>query len=307
MELSTYFNMDLDFHQTPNSSEMSTIAPQLLAPPEPCYLYEDESFSLPNTFIDPYFDPTSFLYPEVYSHLLPYDPIISLSDIFPNEENNCNLLPCPKRQKCFYEEQDHCSNNNFIVPNDPLPEEELLLPLPELPEQHFIDVMPEFQVPQLPQYNFGAYDAGYENEYERKSKEKRTISAQSIAARERRRKITDKTQELGKLVPGGSRMNTAEMLNAAGKYVHYLQAQVQMLQLMDTLQKDNAACPTENLHALLGSHSVQEKMYSEEKCIVSKDFITTLTNHANFQSRPCILKDLKQLIGTAIEEKAKQE
>ncbi|OIW08095.1 hypothetical protein TanjilG_06638 [Lupinus angustifolius] len=305
MELSTYFNMDLDFHQTPNSSEMSRIAPQ-----EQCYdLYQDESFFLPNTFIDPYFDPTSFLYPEIYPHLLPYDPIISLSDIFPNEENHCNLLPYPKRQKCFHEEQDHSSNNNFIVPNDPLPEEELLLPipLPELPEQHFIDAMPEFQVPQLPPYNFGAYDAGYENEYERKSKEKRTISAQSIAARERRRKITNKTQELGKLVPGGSRMNTAEMLNAAGKYVHYLQTQVQMLQLMNTLQEDKESCPTENLHALLGSHSVQEKMYSEEKCIVPKDFIATLTNHANFQSRPSILKDLKQLIGTGIEEKAKQE
>lgn len=36
------------------------------------------------------------------------------------------------------------------------------------------------------------------------------LSAQSVAARERR-KITEKTRELGKIVPGGEKMNTAEM------------------------------------------------------------------------------------------------
>ncbi|PNX82310.1 transcription factor bHLH52-like protein, partial [Trifolium pratense] len=71
---------------------------------------------------------------------------------------------------------------------------------------------------------------------EKKVNEK-TISPQSIAARERRRKITEKTQELGKLVPGGSKMNTAEMFNAAANYVKFLQAQVGMLQVMGTLSK----------------------------------------------------------------------
>ncbi|OIV99050.1 hypothetical protein TanjilG_32309 [Lupinus angustifolius] len=308
MALSTYLNMDLDFHQPPNS-KMSTIAPQLLAPEHHNYpiYHQDESFSLPKTNVDPYFAQTSFLYPEIYPHLLPYnDPVISLSDIFPTEEDHCNnLLQCPKRQKCFYEELEQSPNNNFIdgfVPNDPFPEEELVLPLSE--QQLFFDAIPNFQVPQLPQDNIiRAYGAGYqyENEYERTSKEKNTISMQSLAARERRRKITEKTQELGKLVPGGSRMNTAEMLHAAGKYVQYMQAQVQMLQLMDTLQEYKASPPSENLHTLLGSLSVQEKMYSENKCIVSKDFITTLTNHANLQSKPSILKDLMQLIGSGID------
>ncbi|KAK7257019.1 hypothetical protein RIF29_30695 [Crotalaria pallida] len=316
MALSTYFNMDLDFHQTPNNSEMSTFSPQLLALPEQHYnlYHQDESFFLPNTFFDSYFDPTSFLYPEIYPHLLSYDPIISLSEIFPNEEDQCNILPCPKRQKCFYEEQNHSSSNNFIdgsFVQNPMPEEELVLPLPELlPEQLFFSdaIMPEFQVPQQLPYDDGCCMVQYENEYEKKSKEKRTISAQSIAARERRRKITDKTQELGKLVPGGSRMNTAEMLNAAGKYVQYLQAQAQMLQLMDTLQQEEkAAPPTEDMHALLVSLSVQEKMYSEEKCLVPKDFITTLSNDINLQSRPSILKELKQLLGNDIKKKEKQE
>ena len=62
------------------------------------------------------------------------------------------------------------------------------------------------------------------------------LSAQSIAARERRRKITEKTQQLGRLIPGGSKMNTAEMFHAASKYVKFLQAQLAILQFMGSFQ-----------------------------------------------------------------------
>jgi len=48
-------------------------------------------------------------------------------------------------------------------------------------------------------------------------------------------------------------------------------------------------------------------LYSEEKCFVPKEFITTLTNHSDVQSKPTILKGLKQLVGTEIEKKPKQE
>ncbi|KAL4559300.1 hypothetical protein LXL04_031438 [Taraxacum kok-saghyz] len=87
------------------------------------------------------------------------------------------------------------------------------------------------------------------------------LSAQSMAARVRRRKISEKTLELGKLVPGGHRMNTAEMFQAAFKYVKFLQAQVGLLQLME---------PSEELHDLVTSPSIQEKLYHAEKCIVTR-------------------------------------
>ncbi|KAF5808152.1 putative transcription factor bHLH family [Helianthus annuus] len=58
------------------------------------------------------------------------------------------------------------------------------------------------------------------------------VSAQSMAARVRRRKISEKTSELGKLVPGGHRMTTAEMFQAAFKYIKFLQAQVGVLEQM---------------------------------------------------------------------------
>ncbi|KAI8551560.1 hypothetical protein RHMOL_Rhmol06G0195800 [Rhododendron molle] len=48
------------------------------------------------------------------------------------------------------------------------------------------------------------------------------LSAQSVAARNRRRKITEKTRELGKIVPGGEKMNTATMFQTASKCDHSL-------------------------------------------------------------------------------------
>ncbi|XP_022893863.1 transcription factor bHLH53-like [Olea europaea var. sylvestris] len=51
-----------------------------------------------------------------------------------------------------------------------------------------------------------------------------SLSAQSIAARQMRRKITEKTQELGKHILGGRNVNTAEIFQAAYKYIKYLQA-----------------------------------------------------------------------------------
>ncbi|KAK8930482.1 Transcription factor bHLH53 [Platanthera zijinensis] len=38
-------------------------------------------------------------------------------------------------------------------------------------------------------------------------------------------------QELGRLIPGGGKMSTAEMLLVGQKYVQYLQAQISILEL----------------------------------------------------------------------------
>jgi Helix-loop-helix DNA-binding domain len=61
----------------------------------------------------------------------------------------------------------------------------------------------------------------------------KSANPQSVAARVRRKRISEKTQELAKLIPGGTRMNTAEMLLAAFKYVKFLQAQIGILAMMD--------------------------------------------------------------------------
>ncbi|KAK8967970.1 Transcription factor bHLH53 [Platanthera guangdongensis] len=61
----------------------------------------------------------------------------------------------------------------------------------------------------------------------------------SATTRVRQKRISDKTRELGRLIPNGGKMNTAEMLQAGHKYVWYLHAQMSILGL-DTFGED---CP----------------------------------------------------------------
>ncbi|KAJ6770795.1 TRANSCRIPTION FACTOR BHLH83-RELATED [Salix purpurea] len=111
----------------------------------------------------------------------------------------------------------------------------------------------------------------------------------SIAARERRRKITEKTQDLGKLIPGGHKMNTAEMFQAASKYVKFLQAQIGVLELMGSTQELQTL--------LITSPTIQEKLYSEEKCLVPRDFVQTIANDCQIQSKPLIIEEIDQFLG----------
>ncbi|KAD6118709.1 hypothetical protein E3N88_09980 [Mikania micrantha] len=93
------------------------------------------------------------------------------------------------------------------------------------------------------------------------------LSAQSMAARVRRRKISEKTSELGKLVPGGHKMNTAEMFQAAFKYIKFLQAQIGVLQLMPSLPEGEEVLRNGEMQALVTCTMMQEKLYITEKCI----------------------------------------
>ncbi|OMO83153.1 hypothetical protein CCACVL1_11537 [Corchorus capsularis] len=129
------------------------------------------------------------------------------------------------------------------------------------------------------------------------------LSSQSIAARQRRRKITNKTQELGKLIPGAHKMNTAQMLQAAFKYVKFLQAQVALLQSLLTSSIHQGAGEEalmqsqQQLQNLLASQAIQEKLYSEEKCLVPKHFLQALVNDYQIdESKPLIIEDINRLL-----------
>ncbi|CAK8534706.1 unnamed protein product [Lathyrus sativus] len=228
------------------------------------------------------------------------DGFVSMNEIFPNDENFNNYdVPCAKRQKLGYEETNQQQQQ----------------------QQHFANYFGDEFIANPFTTSFEAEPFSgskmvnvvqCENVQCEKKVSERSISTQSVAARERRRKITEKTQELGKLVPGGPKMNTAEMLNAAANYVRFLQAQVGMLQVMETFSKEEKEPPpSEDLHKLVVSPFVQEKLYSEEKCFIPKEIVTTLANNVDVRSKPSILQGLKQLVGREIDhendKKLKQE
>ncbi|RVX00493.1 Transcription factor bHLH52 [Vitis vinifera] len=241
-----------------------------------------ENFGFSDTLADQFFfDPDQYSYSDDSTHhLLPYfsypsDHLISLSpEVFPLQEFESYLFP--KRQKA-YEDQHYMDFPPGYFPHPP-------------------ELMPQLQVP-LPEFQTAPAFYGCASvESSGKKGCRESLSAQSIAARQRRRKITEKTQELGKLIPGGNKMNTAEMFQAAFKYVKYLQAQVAILQLMGSLQYNEEAFYVEELQAT-ASPMIQEKLYSVEKCLVSKQFVEALANdELLLQSNTSIFNGIHQLI-----------
>ena len=210
-------NWGTDQYLVPDMSHLH--AAHLEVPKKEPFTFE-ESYG----FVDSFADPDEYLYSDDSTHhLLPYfsypsDHLISLSpEIFPPQEYESYLYP--KRQK-HYEDQYY-----YDFPSGYFPRGPELMPQLQIP-------LPEFQTtPPSAFYGHASVESSGGKKGDRES-----LSAQSIAARERRRKITEKTQELGKLIPGGNKLNTAQMFEAAFDYVKFLQAQVAILQLMGSLQ-----------------------------------------------------------------------
>lgn len=54
----------------------------------------------------------------------------------------------------------------------------------------------------------------------------------------------------------------------------------------------------EELQALIASPIIQEKLSSEEKCLVPKEFVQILADDKQVQLKPFIVKDIDQLLQT---------
>ncbi|KAK1375662.1 BHLH domain-containing protein [Heracleum sosnowskyi] len=189
----------------------------------------------------------------------------SNSTIFPQEQFSQDLLLPPELLN-FHDNIDTCidtlfsQNNLFYYPDDNVDAYTALCPSP----------VPLNTLPPLPSPQMVEEDACFDH-YPKQ-----------------------KTQELGKLIPGGQKMNTAEMFQAAFKYIKLLQAQVGVLQLMQEQNEEGMYSP--ELEALVTSPLIQEKLYSAEKCLVPTNFVKSLTRKPHFQSNSRLIKDLIKLI-----------
>ncbi|KAJ0259777.1 Myc-type [Hirschfeldia incana] len=221
-----------------------------------------------DSFCDKYLPPQ-----EIF---LPYPK----AETFDETHNMDSFLHTSKRQKLFNPSY-HCNNHiHFPSPNvDFVPE---------------ASIFPEFRVPNFPL----VFEAGRGDQ---EGTKKPTLSSQSIAARERRRRIADKTQELTKLIPGGQKLNTAEMFQAAAKYVKFLQSQVGILQMMQTTKKTQGISNAEiETQVLLGSQVIQEKLSAEEVCLVPCEMVRDLTSEESIWRNPKLSGEITKLLSTEL-------
>lgn len=167
--------------------------------------------------IDPFCD--QFLLPQEI--FLPN----SKTENFEETHNLDSSFHTPKRQK-LVNTSYHCNTLNHFSSANP----NFFSPYNEL------DLVPEASV--FPEFRVRDFSLGFKvGRGGQDDNKKPKISSQSIAARERRKRIAEKIHELGKIIPGGQKLNTAEMFQAASKYVKFLQSQVGILQLMQTTKE----------------------------------------------------------------------
>ncbi|KAL0011975.1 hypothetical protein SO802_007083 [Lithocarpus litseifolius] len=260
-----------------------------------------ENYQLGSHFEQP--DESSLYHVDSYSNLLPYFSAAPSDNLITSGVHSPEMFLLDESYSYQYPKRQRTSTyggGNYYYSNFTPGFYDGYVPNPgNLVPESMPEVMDQFLVSSG---NYGCGSSTSSPQSSVKKPLKVSLSAQSIAARERRRKITEKTQELGKLIPGGHRLNTAEMFHAAFNYVKFLQAQASVLQLIGSIQEIKEEPITkysrEELQALIASPIIQEKLSSEEKCLVPKEFLQILADDKEVQLKPFIVKDIDQLLQT---------
>ncbi|XP_010524482.1 PREDICTED: transcription factor bHLH117 [Tarenaya hassleriana] len=104
-------------------------------------------------------------------------------------------------------------------------------------------------------------------------------TTQNNTARDRRRKIAEKTRSLEKLMPWEKKMDRATLLEEAHKYIKFLQAQIAVLRWMPLEAVFSGAGGLNRqqvLQVMASSSRVQTTLYTRGCCVFSREQLLSL-------------------------------
>ncbi|KAJ7549836.1 hypothetical protein O6H91_07G071500 [Diphasiastrum complanatum] len=242
----------------------------------------------------------STMFKEFSDHSEPIKSFVS-ADLKTLGSSLANLAPPVKRKKCCFAMEtvsksvDRHSRNNYSQKLEG--ESSVMKRYSCQPGSESSDELtkPQYRENFLRQQGTGRSNLSPTTESDKRNPQQKpcltSIEPQSMAARQRRKKISERVRTLEALVPGGNKLDTASMLDEAIKYVKFLQLQIQILESLANennsahIQARENSCP-DNIYT---SGSGMQSVTVMPRPPTSPLVLTEVLQHQLFKSGYCLM------------------